>query len=842
MSQVTEAVGKFATEQLEYVRLTHHRYDSVVGHAKKIGPLLSEIRKAIRNTRNRALSPLILRLGNDAARMDRKAESVHGSPLNEFGTARHTLKGFNADLTKVDVACRNMVEVTDNLARVHEMLAQMISIEIGSGQIAICLGRSTEDDLDGALEKLKQCDSDASRAFDAFEALVGCCEKDLEELGAAPAGDGRVVLGQLWSGAIKMSLPAYCHDVLTARIILNYTYEKLIQKEIARLAQGREIVDASMTDIPGEGDRQKKLAVGSGMWDERAEVIINLRDLCENCRGFALRVDRCLTSIEQLRGSPGLSNEYLFQQKASLIGSSERINLLALEQVEQTRPYAMVLNRSAKGVDAATFDAFVEVAWDMSSRIDALLKNIVQGMSEFPANGLDDFVRAGDVKRGRVSELLAQQCDEIGADIAWLSRSVAEENVGLVEPDLAAFALDELESVIARIGVDLQRNSVIADATKKSRGQKWPTSLDQEVKADANSPLVEDYGVSAMERSVSDDNAVTRAITLPKANRPGTKMVSRRRRVTKQQVRPRVSRAPEANGDQSALKAARDTLGHPSARNFDIGPCLAYAEERALTLRQKCDESGFYLLSGGDVLRVFGHICDTLQAMKMKGETRIKKIDEAVEIIAECVSGAALSDMKRGADETKLVLEKKIVELSARIDALQKEARNQQMLQNLKLFAQRPTRELFVWLTENDPDSLVSVEKSVDRQKLSGRTPDGRLRAHDDYFDEYLISLRDKQNITYVSSNELTGKSRLHAPTVQTTTVVDKVALHVHYPAKDAKRPSACHFKIEPQRYLSGRGAYRSGDSAALMAGVLKAVDDMSRGAHSSVRPARRSR
>jgi hypothetical protein len=175
---------------------------------------------------------------------------------------------------------------------------------------------------------------------------------------------------------------------------------------------------------------------------------------------------------------------------------------------------------------------------------------------------------------------------------------------------------------------------------------------------------------------------------------------------------------------------------------------------------------------------------------------QIAKIDRSIETLTELDAGEpAIAEAKRTALPVRSALEKHVEQLSAEIAALRNEATRQKKRRNMKLFAQKPSRELFQWLQKHHSSSLLSARKTVDRRQLSGIAPNGERRPHDDFFDEYVITLSDPQNITYIDP-------RTNQPSLAT---VRTVPLHVHYRSANATRPEACHFKNEPQSRVGAR-------------------------------------
>ncbi|PRD96972.1 hypothetical protein C6P77_23860 [Burkholderia ambifaria] len=539
---------------------------------------------------------------------------------------------------------------------------------------------------------------------------------------------------------------------------------------------------------------------------------------------FSGRVDSSLKWFDSVREKPGVDDTIVLLAHCDLLDTSTRIDSKMMGVLDHARQFTGAFDLGAGKHDAHALDAFQEVSSHMTTRIAALRTNIAHCIDVFPNGDLDLYLRNKDALRRPVLDAVAQHCDEIETDLAWLRNSAKEGNTGLVNPDEVEAAYDRLQVAVSRIRRDLQWNIAIADAMKQ-----LPEAVrSRRVRmADPDNETVRQY----LAKHLKDvQMPAAEAITIPdidwddKAAAPPS--VAGRRRQTQRQRAARVERstnqqrAREADAQIGAtrLQQATTAIASLSGPLLDIGAALAHADALADDARKEADASGLHLLSGNGIRAKFMRAANALGAERRSLLDRIGEIDRAVATVAELGDD---EEATRGVKSTALpareTLKAQVATLTQRIDALRDEAVVQQRRRNLKQFAQNPSRERFFWLFAHDRSSIVSARKTVDRRQLSGVAPNGVRRDHDDILDEYIITLRDAQDITYVDPETNTHR----------TARVTTVPLHVHYRSVDAKRPAACHFKNEAQRFVGGSDAYRSDDSAALMADVLKSVADM---------------
>ncbi|WP_412025896.1 hypothetical protein [Burkholderia cepacia] len=731
---------------------------------------------------------------------------------------RGPLSLFNQELTAFGDGYRSVLDVIENMSEVRVLLEPYVEMHDGKATLIRSLS-----DLD-RLEKIAvKLDENMTHTYAAFDKLFDCIGRNMPELRSARIRGNPVDLEASWKQTLDVAVSTHLSDLSVTQGLVNLVHETLLHARLEHFQHGFDELWREM---------QKDAPFGADHRMINQEEARRLSDLLQGSNhvgsqydDFARRMDEGHRWIEGLRGKHGVDENTVLLQHCGLLDMSTRIDIDAIGLFDCTRDFGSAFDLTAGTHDPAALDAFKEVSRDMKNRIVALQRNVVHCITAFPNGNADVYLGKDEVLRETVLNAVAQHCDAIETDLAWLRNSVNDRNIGIVNADDVKHVYDRLQAGVSRIRRDLQWNIAVAEGMKKLVMERLAGRVP--TLAFPREPDDDTVRKYVSEHLIDLEMPVAEAVTVPHidwddapAARPAAAgvrsgMTKRRRKARADNNRILQERKKTEERDLAArLVAAKESLAVLCAQAFDVDGVRGHAEALAAHARKETESSGLHLLSGNGVYGKFMHAVNALDAERKRVLNQIVQIDRLVDTLIDLEpDGGATSN----ALPDRKVLTQHVERLSNEIDALRNEAVREQKRRNLKQFAQSPSRERFLWLRKHDVASLVSVRKTVDRQQLSGIAPNGVARTHDDFFDEYVITLRDPQEITYFDSDANEPR----------TANVTFVPLHVHYRSADAKRPEACHFKNEPQRMVAGRGAYRSDDSVALMAGVLATVIKM---------------
>ncbi|MBR7963688.1 hypothetical protein KDW41_25035 [Burkholderia vietnamiensis] len=730
---------------------------------------------------------------------------------------RDLMSGFNRDLTVWGDGCNAVRNGVEKMTEAQHLLSPYVEATNGNANFPV-----TGSGLAEFRARTADVDRHMTDVRVAFDTVFDCIGRDMPSFRNARISDSVVDLEAGWKTTLTLTVSAHMPDLLTTQGVASMAHETLLHAGLDDL----EHAYATFSNHTF-GD------VSSGKWHRvmDAETAGRVNELLtdssrrgEEYINFAGRVDSSLRWFDSVREKPGVDDVIVLLAHCDLLEMSTRIDSKMMGVLDHARQFTGAFDLDAGKHDAHALEAFRDVSSHMTTRIGALRTNIAHCIHAFPNGDCAVYGRKTDALRRPVLDAVAQHCDEIETDLAWLRNSAKEGNTGLINPGEVERAYDRLQGAVSRIRRDLQWNIAVADAMKRlpevaGSHQIRMTAPDDETVRQYLATHLKDVQMPAAD-----------VITIPHIDWDDkvdvTPIVTGRGKETKRQRAARLERsnnlqrAREANSqlDTTRLDGATSVIVSISRQPIDISAALEHADALADGARKEADANGLHLLSGNGILAKFMRAAKALSAERQSLLDRIGEIDGAVATVAELGDEeAATRHLKNMALTARETLKAQVESLSDKIDALRDEAITEQRRRNLKQFAQNPSRERFFWLLAHDRSSFVSARKTVDRRQLSGVAPNGVRRDHDDILDEYLITLRDAQDITYVDPETNTRR----------TAVVTTVPLHVHYRSVDAKRPAACHFKNEAQRFVGGSDAYRSDDSAALMADVLKSVADM---------------
>lgn len=175
-------------------------------------------------------------------------------------------------------------------------------------------------------------------------------------------------------------------------------------------------------------------------------------------------------------------------------------------------------------------------------------------------------------------------------------------------------------------------------------------------------------------------------------------------------------------------------------------------------------------------------LCRNLEWAHEDCEKAIAKLRKSIRELANddefARNGSAPSHLKKSIADMQRKIHSLIADLSKRLSELSTAAKLMGRIEQTTRFVRRPTWELFNTLPRDDLFALV--ERTVTREPTSHAS---------DYLTEYVLYLKRPD---------------------QPADLVDEtycVVVHVHYPGKDAKKASACHFKTWAQRGLTEKNS-----------------------------------
>ncbi|RQS15843.1 hypothetical protein DIE06_21645 [Burkholderia sp. Bp8998] len=733
-----------------------------------------------------------------------------------------------------------MLKSIEKIVDTRRLLESHIGMRDGTAQC-----RTPARELEKIAGKL---DRNMNQTCAAFDKLFDCIGRDLPELRKEKTPDRESKAGEprdleaSWKQTLEVAVKSHLPDLLMTQGLVNMVHETLLHACFETLRLGFDRLRRQMHPDAGP-EAAQRVSFDDPQAAQLSTLLHELNQACNQYDDFARRVDEDLRWIDGLRGKPGVDDSSVLIKHCDLLDASVRIDNEALSLFEHTREFGAVVDSGVHEPNAR--EAFTEVSRNMWERVAALQHNVEHCANAFPNGDVNVYLDQRDALRQPVLDAVAQHCDEIETDLAWLRSSVrngaSDPKARLVNHGEAERAYDRLQVAVSRIRRDLQWSIAVSEevknlATEQTASRRRGIVIQRVPHDDAVREYVNTHlkglEVAAPGKATAQDiDWDDTPATGPAASgRP--KLTNRQRKARADRNRWQQLRT-DADERDRAVRLRDET--NSFATLYEHPYQLDGVRERAGALQAQAEteaaSNGLHLLSGNGVYGKFMGAANALRAGRKAALDRIAETDRLVDTLVDLgASAESVKDARKRADDVRAALQKHIAELSKEIEGLRERAAVEQKRRNLKQFAQNPTRERFLWLQKHASDSLVSVHKTVHRRKLSGIAPNGVPRTHDDYFDEYVITLRDRQEITYLDPGT-------HEPRQAHVTTVP---LHVHYRSADATRPEACHFKNEPQSKVGGPDAYRSDDSVALMAGVLKSVSEMARttGAPGLARPA----
>lgn len=808
------------TAQAAYLNVPENA-TRIVDHAGQLIESLRKVAEAVQIVRGAGAH-----LGKGIVDVIRKAnleaiEKAKGSPDDPRLIRQREpgpLSRFNQELTAFGDGYRSVLDAIEKMVEVHLSLAPYIEMHGGNAEFT-----RNPVDLD-RLEKIAvKLDENMTHSYAAFDKLFDCIGRNLPELRSARINGNAVDLEASWKQTLEVAVSTHLPDLSITQGFVNLAHQILLHARLKHLERGFDEIWSEMQKNAPSGADHRMINNEGAM--QLSELLQGSRHVGDQYDNFARRMDEGHRWIEGLRGKRGVDDRVVLIQHSNLLDMSTRIDIDAIGLFDCARDVGSAFDLTSGTHDPAALDAFREVSRDMGKRIVALRHNVAHCIETFPNGEAKVYLGADEALRHTVLNAVAQHCDAIETDLAWLRNSVNDKNTGIINADDVIHVYDRLQVAVARIRRDLQWSIAAAERMKKlvmeefaDREQTFvfPREPDDDAVRKYVTVHLMDLQMPAAEvvtvPNIDWDDAPA---ARPAAAGVRPRMTNRQRKARADNNRNLRKRKDTDERDLAVrLDAAKESLAALCAQPFDDDAVRRHAEALAARARKETESNGLHLLSGNGVYGKFMHAVNALDTGRQRALDQIAQIDRSVGTLIDLEPDV---DATSNALPVRTVLKQHVERLSNEIDALRSEAARQQKRRNLKQFAQSPSRERFLWLRKHDVASLVSVHKTVHRQQLSGIAPDGAPRTHDDFFDEYVITLRDPQEITYFDSTANEPR----------TANVTFVPLHVHYRSADAKRPEACHFKNEPQRKVAGRGAYRSDDSVALMAEVLETVIKM---------------
>ncbi|WP_124499354.1 hypothetical protein [Burkholderia sp. Bp9140] len=814
------ALGKYLTADRSGNRL--------VDHAGPVLVSLGRARNAVQIVRGGGsrLGKRIL-AESKQARVDASNQATDSPGRPGLSTSREhsLLRRFNHELGVFRDGCGSVLEAVGKMMDVHRSLALHIEARDGTATF-----RATRSDLNRLASIATGLDENMASIRAAFDRLFEYMGRDMPALRNATIGGRAVNLEASWKATLRDAVAAHVSDLLVTQGFVNAVHEVPLQASFVELEGNFGGLWDEMRDAAGPGERYRMMNEEEVRKQEA--LLSRLKHVGGQYDNFSRRMDDGLRWIDALRGKPGVNDIFVLVERCRLLDMSIRVDILAIGSFEHARNLRSSFDLNSGTHDPAALDAFNEVSRNMGKRVAELHYNVTHCIAKFPNGEKKVYLDPEDALRQPVLDAVAHHCDDIETDLAWLRNGAQDPKTGLVNVAGVEGAFDRLQGAVSRIRRDLQWNIAIAaemkaliDTPASGRSPMCVAPLDpahEKVSQYVNKHL------KGLEMPAAEKMAVP-DIDWGDAPKPQLATTTVRSGLTRRQ---RMARAEMAQNQRTRQEAderrieeqrrkATESLAAACAEPFHVDDVRQHADALAAQARTEEQANGLHLLSGSGVYGKFMRAVNALDAGRRHALGRIATIDRLVAELIDLEPGKqAIDNAKNSALPAREALSEHAGRLSKEMEALRHEAAVQQKRRVLKQFAQNPTRESFLWLQKHDGLSLVSARKTVDRLKLSSIAPNGVSRSHDDFFDEYVIELRDQQAITYLVPG--TGEQR--------TENVTTVPLHVHYRSADATRPEACHFKNAAQRTFGGSGVYRSDDSVALMAGILASVSAMARG------------
>jgi hypothetical protein len=764
----------------------------------------------------------IAKLGNS---LNQVAESI--ALINSVNSITGAAKGdFNKDVSTVGDSCRSVVIALTSLVNMREQLHPMIDETRST--------RRDEFDSHVLAPSLDKLNSSLSKAISAFDIVFASFDKHLPALSATSTSD----LEKKWKSTLEMAVNNHLSHVMTAQIFIN---DIEMHEVMGDLYETKLRLGAVFSHMPQRAEQNDNVEAGAarvvdlptGGKIELEKTLADVDRVADKYDRFAERMETAADWADSLSGKRGIEMWRVFTMRSNAAMMSASAGYQALGVCDIARSIAEGHCFNSEKYGDASFSEFKSASKNMTERIVALHQNFLHCMEHFPTDW-NFWGRPLDRLRRPILQLIAEQCDEIENDLNWMRARVELGETKPANAHEVQRVFDRLQAAVSLISRNLQWNIAISEQAKSwqsssgtaflARIQVLPLPSDEEVSKYAVEHLV---GVAPpVQRDATtfdiglDDVRTQRPTT---AAVGATKSATRRQKEVAKAKRKAtvVKQAAAGNESERALTNARKTLTEICEAGLDIEPLRVRSAALEKLALARADAVGLHVWSGVAVMRGFLEAAEVLENGLQAARGQLEKINGHIATIGD-LNENSLAPAEKLAHLAKRTLTEQIDDLSVKIKELRSTGDVQLVRRNVLLFAQRPTRERFLWLLSHAPQSVVSVLKTQQREKLSDVTRDGRHRSGG-YLDEYEIELKEMQVIAYSEPNA-GGASE------ERTASVKKVLLHVHYPTNEGGRPVACHFKIAPQSKSGDADAYRSRDSAALMDGVLREVEKMANG------------
>ncbi|MBN3804900.1 hypothetical protein GXB81_17850 [Paraburkholderia sp. Ac-20336] len=740
------------------------------------------------------------------------------------------LKRFSEELEDLNRECQSASDLVKDLGDVLNKFNPYLRKMAGGVSLVL---NPNEPETQKFFEKnIKDISGKIARSRACFDTILAGIDRDMPSLRDVKI-DGNS-LDETWKWALKKTRDSHIKELLylgrMADTVGKTLVSTCVSELLGRFGQLGEVINRTT-----RAEDRRTGNIGGGYDDRFAALLRESSNVGSQYATFAKSMDENLRWIDGLRGKPGIFDSIVLDEHRHLINAGMPIDTKAVilfDNIRKSLRYRNQGERIAGTADPAVTAQFDEVSVSTMVRISVeLLHNVSHCLTAFPDSDPLAYCRREDAMRQPVLDAVALHCGEIETDLEWLRNSMKSDSPRSASSNEVDAAYEQLQVAVSRVRRNLQWNIATANAMRTSlaRDPKYARMVTAAL-VTPSEVAVRDYTAKYLKGLAVpappevkipeidwDDEPSSRIAANSgkgKGKGKGKKTVRQRQAIAESK---RNQAAREVAREQE-LAAAKESLTQLCATPFDVKRVRQYAASLANLARTEADASGLKLLSGFGIYGKFMRAADALDKGRQDVLARIATIDKLIETLTDPdENGQAALDAKRMALPVRIALTQDVNKLSGGIAALRNEAAVQQKRRNLKLFAQKPSRELFQWLQKHDRNSLVSVSQTIRRKRLAGIAPNGEPHPHGDFLDEYVITLRDAQRIAYLDPGE-------DKPRIKTVTTVP---LHVHYRSETATRPEACHFKNEPQSKVGGGDAYRSDDGVALMERVLEDVSKM---------------
>jgi hypothetical protein len=801
IAEIKRSMAEYARQPDEYGRIVQHE-QRIVGPLRKVKDAMQLLGQPLENE-------------SSAAERTQQIDK------------RNALQTFNDDLTPFAASFSGLEKGVGGLVELHRLLAPLVRI---TGATASLGSRPPP-------QSLAKLDEHLDRAIASFGDVFDAASRGLPEWLAHGSSVG-ANLEANWKETIGAAIRLLLPDLLKVQNTVVLAHELIARAAIGKisteLVATRRAINEALNSSSNTGSTNS-VELGPhavGLRNNLSEFL----SAANLYRDFSCRLDDTLARTNDMLEKLGVDGHILVPRHADLLDSRTRADFDAISLFRLALVFSRTYDPNYARFDPNAHRDFDEALSRMETRTTALQDQVLGCWKAFPNASLEQYTRDDDRFRRPVLDKVAQCCDEIETDLMWMRDRVKQGNVGHSPADLRLNEgiLDLLEGAISSVRRDLQWNISLTDEAKRMlangdiplvqpvKFKEPPSEREVHEYVKQHFPNIE-FGFDADPPEHEPDLswAEARVPTVSNTVAASRRATPRQRAARKAKARAEdAKRATNAEDASRALANVRQIL-QPAARDScmnEITEALDSAARLVTRAREEVGREQLSLLSGSSIRQRFMQAVDALDAGRHRAEKRIQELDASLSTITEFDRHGVTETDRHSAQSQRKEFAEQIRVSSSQTEAIHAEAATEENRRNMKRFAQKPTRELFLWLTCNDPHAINAVTKTIERKPLAARARGEQPNGREDFLDEYTIKLRQPQRITYLDSNNGTQHAR-----------VDNVVLHVHYAARDANRPTACHFKNAAQAPATGAGVYRSTDSAALMADVLKTIDAMSR-------------